>query len=410
MTHTFVAGEAQARLDDPPKNFPADIPASNSLADLAARIRGASGLIKFEPPPGTKTSPYLDCFRMMTEHEFAGLVWSVKRWGGLLCPISLDQDGVILDGRCRLMACLVTGIEPTFETIDLGDEDPRDFIIRKNVIRAHHTPHQRAIAEAILETLLEPDPEFSALVLPEARVVLEFPELAEAVKQGTMGLPQAYEQALACKQEAAHRREQAARLERFRKESPCLAMRVDDGALTLEEAIETAKEEAAAPILAEHAEAIRTIGKRVVADLIEIGRRLTECRPRLRHGQWGAWLEREFGWSDSSAARYMQAHELAVKFPNLGDLDVPISGLYLLAQPSAPAAIREEILTRAQSERIPHAEVKRLIDDARGKRPSLANRFHDDLRDLVDRMADAMPDDPLVAELRQLVSGESHNV
>jgi len=26
MTHTFVAGEAQARLDDPPKNFPADIP------------------------------------------------------------------------------------------------------------------------------------------------------------------------------------------------------------------------------------------------------------------------------------------------------------------------------------------------------------------------------------------------
>ena len=103
----------------------------------------------------------------------------------------------------------------------------------------------------------------------------------------------------------------------------------------------------------------------------------------------------------------MQAYELAVKFPNLGDLDLPISGLYLLAQPSTPAAIREEILTRAQTERIPHAEVKRLIDDARGKRPSLANRFHDDLRDLVDRMAYAMPDDPLVAELRQLVSGEA---
>jgi len=243
MTHTFVAGEAQARLDDPPKNFPADIPASNSLADLAARIRGAPGLIKFEPPPGTKTSPYLDCFPMMTEREFAGLIWSVKRLGGLLCPISLDKDGVILDGRCRLMACLVTGIEPTFETVDLGDEDPLDFIVRKNVLRAHHTPHQVSIAHAIAETWLkEPDPEFSALVLPEARVVLEFPQLTEAVKQGRMALPQAYEAALAYKQEAARHREQAARLEDFRKESLLLAIRVDDGALTLEQAIETAGE------------------------------------------------------------------------------------------------------------------------------------------------------------------------
>jgi len=279
------------------------------------------------------------------------------------------------------------------------------------LLRADHTPGQVAIADAIIETLLtKPDPEFSALVLPEARAVVKYGDLTEAVKRGTMSLVQGYEKALAYERDAELRREQAARLEDFRKQSPFLAMRVDDGALTLDEAIETAKEEAAAPILAEHAEAIRTIGRRVVADLIEIGRRLTECRATLRHGQWGIWLEREFGWSDSSAARYMQAYELAVKFPNLGDLDVPISGLYLLAQPSTPDAIREEILTRAQTERIPHAEVKRLIDDARGKRPSLANRFHNDLRELVDRMAYAMPDDPLVAELRQLVSGENSNV
>src|SRR5215472_6254753 len=136
-----------------------DVAQSNSLADLAARIRDTSGRIKFEPPPGTKTNPYLDCFPVMTEHEFAGLVWSVKRRGGLIYPISRDKDGVILDGRCRLMACLVIDIEPTFETIDLGDRDPLDFIVAMNLLRMHHTRSQVAIAEAILETLLEePDP------------------------------------------------------------------------------------------------------------------------------------------------------------------------------------------------------------------------------------------------------------
>src|SRR5215831_1048294 len=39
MRHTLVAGATQAQLDNPAKNFPADIVASNSLADLAARIR-----------------------------------------------------------------------------------------------------------------------------------------------------------------------------------------------------------------------------------------------------------------------------------------------------------------------------------------------------------------------------------
>jgi hypothetical protein len=62
------------------------------------------------------------------------------------------------------------------------------------------------------------------------------------------------------------------------------------------------------PIVAEHAEAIRSLGRRVVADVIEIGRRLTECKKLLGHGNWLPWLDREFGWSEDTALRADSDH------------------------------------------------------------------------------------------------------
>lgn len=409
-----------------------DLAASPSLAE---RFRAPNGRrVTYEPPSGMEIHPALNCFPMMTEDEFARLVWSIRKIG-LIHPIVKDKaTGMILDGRCRLKACEVAGIEPRlappkdrvaaylfganvarrhlpsegqramiFVMIENSgialDDDLVHFIWSANCVRRHFTRSQLAMYDAMVE-----EPDYTVPVMPEARLVLEYPALAESVRGGGMPLTDAFEKAREYKQGEKIRRERAERLEQFRVDAPLLAMRVDNGELTLETAVETASEEAAAPILAEHAEAIRTIGKRVLADLLEIGRRLTECRVCIRHGRWGDWLREEFGWSDSTASRYMQAYELSTKSPNLGNLDLPISGLYLLAQPSTPDKVREEILSRAQTERIPHAEVKRLIDDARGK--PAQHRFRSDLRDIADRMAEVMPDDPLVAELLQLVSGE----
>jgi Protein of unknown function (DUF3102) len=121
-------------------------------------------------------------------------------------------------------------------------------------------------------------------------------------------------------------------------------------------------------VLAEHAAAIKALGKRVVSDLIEIGRRLTEVKQIVGHGNWLPWLDREFGWKESTALRYMRLHELASKSANLTDLDVPISGLYLLAAPSTPEPARTEIIARAEAgEKLPVAEVKRAIFAARGQ-------------------------------------------
>ena len=46
------------------------------------------------------------------------------------------------------------------------------------------------------------------------------------------------------------------------------------------------------PILAEHAAEIRRLGKRTLADVIEIGARLTECKRICGHSNWLPWLDR----------------------------------------------------------------------------------------------------------------------
>jgi hypothetical protein len=119
------------------------------------------------------------------------------------------------------------------------------------------------------------------------------------------------------------------------------------------------------PILAEHAAEIRRLGKRVVEDVIEIGRLLTEAKEIAGHGNWLPWLEREFKWTEMSATRFMNVYEMS-QSNNLLDLELPISGLYLLAAPSTPQGARDEIIDRARAgETIPVAKTKRIIERAK---------------------------------------------
>src|SRR5262249_1918176 len=130
-----------------------------------------------------------------------------------------------------------------------------------------------------------------------------------------------------------------------------------------------------ANVLAEHADAIRCLGKQTVENVVEIGRRLTECRnhPRMKHGDWLPWLKREFGWSQQPAQRFMDGYRLAsdAELPKLGNLGLPVSALYQLAAPSTPEAAKIEVIERAQAgEAVTVGEVKRVVDAARGKPPA----------------------------------------
>jgi hypothetical protein len=101
---------------------------------------------------------------------------------------------------------------------------------------------------------------------------------------------------------------------------------------------------AADPVLAEHADAIRALGRQTIENVIEIGRRLTEAKQIVGHGGWLVWLEREFGWTDRTALNFMRVYELNGKSETISDLDLPLRALYVLAAPSTPESATTEIL------------------------------------------------------------------
>ena len=66
------------------------------------------------------------------------------------------------------------------------------------------------------------------------------------------------------------------------------------------------------PVLAERAAEIRRRGRRVVADVIEIGRLLTECKRLLKaENTWEIWLKNEFGWARVTAWNFIKVYELS---------------------------------------------------------------------------------------------------
>lgn len=100
--------------------------------------------------------------------------------------------------------------------------------------------------------------------------------------------------------------------------------------------------------LAEHAAAIRALGKCAVHGLIEIGRRLIDAKAIAGHGNWLPWLEREFGWAERTARNFMRVAELAAKSATVADLDIDVGALYLLAAPSTPSEVVVNIVARGQ--------------------------------------------------------------
>jgi Protein of unknown function (DUF3102) len=122
--------------------------------------------------------------------------------------------------------------------------------------------------------------------------------------------------------------------------------------------------------LDEHADAIRKLGKRAFDDMVAIGRHLTEAKALAGHGNWLPWLEREFGWHQTTATRFMEAHE-AVKSGKLSKLLdskflISPSALCMLAKPSTPLTAVDEILERAErGEKVTTAEVEKITGPIR---------------------------------------------
>lgn len=115
---------------------------------------------------------------------------------------------------------------------------------------------------------------------------------------------------------------------------------------------------------------IKSLVRRSVADVIEIGAKLAEVKARLQHGQFGDWLEGEFGWSHDTAGRFLNVAAQFGQIPQIADF-AAASALYLLAAPSTPEPARQEAVQMAAAgERVTVAKAKIIIDQHRPARLS----------------------------------------
>lgn len=205
-------------------------------------------------------------FPLLGETALAELADDIRA-NGLINPIILDRENLILDGRNRYLACLVAGVEPRFEIYE-GD-DPLGFVVSLNVKRRNLSKQQLAIAAARAwkqaedegrtlqsgETARRPsspkvgEPDlitdarshFGAMfgvsknLANMARRVLDYSaELADEVCAGTgKTLEQAYQDATAA--ERAHKQE-AETLTRLRDLAPDLIERIERDELKVAEA------------------------------------------------------------------------------------------------------------------------------------------------------------------------------
>lgn len=90
------------------------------------------------------------------------------------------------------------------------------------------------------------------------------------------------------------------------------------------------------------ASSIRERGREAAAKVIEIGTQLVAVKNKLPHGDFGAWIEAEFGWSNRTAQRYMQAAALEGKSDTVSYL--PPTTIYAITAAIIPEAARDELV------------------------------------------------------------------
>lgn len=115
-------------------------------------------------------------------------------------------------------------------------------------------------------------------------------------------------------------------------------------------------------IVAGCAAKIRELGERVLGDVIEIGRNLTQAKGIIGRGAWLPWLEREFRWSEMTATRFMRSYdfyELHLKSHNVLDLNFSVTALYELTKRRTPPEVRAHFIAKAKDgERVTAGDVK----------------------------------------------------
>jgi ParB-like chromosome segregation protein Spo0J len=84
---------------------------------------------------------------MMTDDELAELAADIKQ-NGQIHPIIVHEEGTIVDGRNRLRACEIAGVQPVLAK--LNGHDVAAFIVSANIAHRNLSKGQQAMALAIM--------------------------------------------------------------------------------------------------------------------------------------------------------------------------------------------------------------------------------------------------------------------
>lgn len=103
---------------------------------------------------------------------------------------------------------------------------------------------------------------------------------------------------------------------------------------------------------------------KAMTTLLDIGKELLVVKERLDHGQFGAWLTAEFGWSIRSAQNYMLAAEcFGDKYETVALLQP--ATVYALAAPSMPDKVRDQVVAGLSSGELKPEDVGDVVRQAR---------------------------------------------
>jgi ParB-like chromosome segregation protein Spo0J len=204
----------------------------------------------FDIPP----HPAADAFPMMEEEELEELAQDIKV-NGLQQPLVVEPingEMVLIDGRNRREACRRAGVIPDYVLLD--NPDPVAYILSANVHRRNLSKGQRAMAVARIypeakrgrgnkdEAIKDAETAHFRRRIQEARLVLRHaPDLADQVRDGSLSLDKAHEEAKIRKGQAET---YESRFNALKGEAPDLAELVVEERMALEEAEAAGRERA----------------------------------------------------------------------------------------------------------------------------------------------------------------------
>jgi hypothetical protein len=133
----------------------ADLSIDGALRLLASPASGEkSGAASRGTRPARRAyrlHPFLEAvIPMMSPADLQSLADDIAAHGQRR-PIVAWGDWII-DGRCRLYACALAGVEPLIEHRDFtGDDEAQRYVVSVNLMRAHRSLDQRAVSTARIE-------------------------------------------------------------------------------------------------------------------------------------------------------------------------------------------------------------------------------------------------------------------